>query len=435
MEENHVSPPPTTETQSSDHGMSSNGANLENVRLRAELFRSLLEEVEDGRLDATSLSLRLQEAGATSEEAKDYLEQLQENLRHRRHGASSEGRQNDTAIQEESNVTPNQSADAIVWAQLRQKLGEIGRGIGEGSSEPDTGLGTFAKILEFTKPRAATIPADVLTEAPHLQGYLKSAQAESLIERTWKLRQSYATEKATDAIIDLMQRQSVPDPLPRSIWKDIILDKYVDFEKLHAGMDRGYDHDDEPKDFGGGYAIVKRDHFRARKPVQTESEWTRIARAWKYGVELLYPHRQTELGTYMEIIEELFRAAPQSPSIAICVDAEVRDKYAKHPFRMDDRNQLHTPILAHMLRIPSTLYSNSAKRRGSPSSPANKKAKVVCRNWNLGFCNDDECPYQRTHACYECGEDHRAKEREVCLGKFKKRRRSSGQTKPSGSNQ
>lgn len=306
MDDSHVSPPPTTATQSSDHGTTGNGSNMEGTRVRAELFRSLLEEVENGRLDATSLSLRLREAGATSDEAKDYLEQLQGNIRRRQHDAPPENRANASDNQEDPDVTPNQSADAVIWAQLRQKLGEIGRSAGEGTNEPAIGLGDLAKILEFTRPHSVAIPADVLVEAPHLQDYLRTTQAESHIERTWKLRQSYATEKASDAIIDLMQRQPMPDPLPRSIWKDIILDKYVEFEKLFAGMDRGYDHDDEPKDFGGGYAIVKRDHFRARRPVQSESEWTRVARSWKHGVELLYPHRKAELDTYLEIIEELF---------------------------------------------------------------------------------------------------------------------------------
>jgi len=148
-------------------------------------------------------------------------------------------------------------------------------------------------------------------------------EADSHLKQTWKLRQTYATDKA--AIIDLMQRHH------RSIWWDIILDKYVDFEKLFAGMERSYDHDDEPWDFGGGFSIVKRDHLRARKPVQTESEWARVARTWRQGIELLYPHRKSELGTYMEIIEELFRAAPQTPVVAICVDVEARDRYAKHP--------------------------------------------------------------------------------------------------------
>ena len=74
-----------------------------------------------------------------------------------------------------------------------------------------------------------------------------------------------------------MQQQPMPDPLPRSIWKDIILDRYVDFEKLFASMDRGYDHDDEPKDFGSGYSSIKKEHFHAKKPVQTEADWTRVA--------------------------------------------------------------------------------------------------------------------------------------------------------------
>jgi hypothetical protein len=39
-----------------------------------------------------------------------------------------------------------------------------------------------------------------------------------------------------------------------------------------VGMDRGYDHDDEPKDFTGGYSIVKKDHLWAKKPVLAEAE-------------------------------------------------------------------------------------------------------------------------------------------------------------------
>jgi hypothetical protein len=39
----------------------------------------------------------------------------------------------------------------------------------------------------------------------------------STIERIWKLRQARSTEKATDSIIDIMQRVSMPDPTPRSI--------------------------------------------------------------------------------------------------------------------------------------------------------------------------------------------------------------------------
>jgi hypothetical protein len=426
-------------TQSSD--LDASGNELERTRLRVETFRKLLDEVETGRLDASVFLHRLQEAGASSDEAKDYLEQLQGNLRRQHRGRSPETIPSDSVNQDHHDehhtpdINPNQSADAIVWAQLRQKLADITRSTESGLSDSTIGLGDLAKILDFARPRSTVIPPDVLAEAPHLQEYLKTTQAEGHLERTWKLRQSYATEKATDAIIDLMQQQPMPDPLPRSIWKDIILDRYVDFEKLYAGMDRGYDHDDEPKDFGGGYSIIKKDHFRAKKPVQTEADWTRVARSWKQGVELLYPHRKSELATYMEIVEELFRAAPRTPSVAISVDVEARDRYAKHPYRLDNRSRLHTSILTQMFRAPSSASPNPGKRRGSSPPPSNKKPYSVCRNWNLGFCNDGECPYQRAHVCYECGDTHRAKERDDCFGKLKNRRRPSNQTKSSGDNQ
>jgi hypothetical protein len=432
MEEDNASFHPSSATQSSNPGTESS---LENTWARVELFRKLLEEVENGRLDPTSLSLRLQEAGASPDEAKDYLEQLQGNIRDHHRDQTHEDRPNEPGNQDEPAISPQQSADAVLWAQFRRKLGDITGNPESSSSGPSIGLGDLAKILDFARPRSTVIPPDVLAEAPHLEEYLRTTQAESHLEKTWKLRQTYATEKATDAIVDLMQQQTMPDPLPRSIWKDIILDKYVDFEKLYAGMDRGYDHDDEPKDFGGGYSIVKKDHFRARKPVQTESEWTRIAQSWKQGVELLYPHRKSELVTYMEIIEELFRAAPRTPSVAICVDVEALDRYAKHPYRMDDHNQLHSSILAQMFRASPTTPLNTGKRRGSPPLSSNKKSRTVCRNWNLGFCNDDECPYQRTHVCYECGNTHRAKDRDECLGKLKKKRRTSGPSKSSNDNQ
>jgi hypothetical protein len=437
MEGGHNVSHPSSTTQPSDSCTSNSDPSLESIRLRAEVFRKILDEVEAGRLDATSLTLRLQEAGASPDEAKDYLDQLQERLNRQQRDKSPEHQSDEVRNQDEPNVSPHQSADAVMWAQFRQRLADITGSIqGEGSSTgPAIGLGDLAKILEFARPRPTVIPPDVLAEAPHLQDYLKTSQTEGHLERTWKLRQTYATEKATDAIIDLMQQQPMSDPLPRSIWKDIIQDKYVDFEKLHAGMGRGYDHDDVPKDFGGGYSIVKKDHFRAKKPVQTESEWTRIARAWKQGVELLYPHRKSELATYMEIIEELFRAAPKAPSVAICVDVEARDRYAKHPYRMDDRNQLHSSILAQMFKASAPPTNTGKRGRDSSPSPPNKKPRTVCRNWNLGFCNDDECPFQRAHVCHECGDAHRAKDREECLGKFKKRRRPAGQTKSSIDNQ
>jgi hypothetical protein len=37
-------------------------------------------------------------------------------------------------------------------------------------------------------------------------------------------------------------------------------------------MDPGYDPYDVQKDFGGGYALVKKDHLSVKRPVHTESD-------------------------------------------------------------------------------------------------------------------------------------------------------------------
>ena len=67
------------------------------------------------------------------------------------------------------------------------------------------------------------------------------------------------------------------------------------------------------------------------------------------GVCLLYLRCVTELQEYRKVVMELFRAVPNRPSIAIRFDLDVRDRYAKRPFHMDDRSQLNVPLISQML--------------------------------------------------------------------------------------
>jgi hypothetical protein len=107
-----------------------------------------------------------------------------------------------------------------------------------------------------------------------------------------------------------MQQQKLDEPIPRLIWREIVQDRFVNFEKLYASMDLGYDHQDKLKDFPSGYAIVKKDQASAKRLIQTEAEWIRVFGAWMEGVGLLYPHRVTELQEYCKVVMELFRAVP-----------------------------------------------------------------------------------------------------------------------------
>ena len=177
-------------------------------------------------------------------------------------------------------------------------------------------------------------------------------------------------------------------------------------------MALGYDHQDELKDFLSGYTIIKKDQASGKIPVQTEAEWIRVFEVWMEGVCLLYPHRNLELKEYWKVVMELFRAVPNRPSIAIRFDLNVRDRYAKRPFRMDDRSLLNVPLFSQMV-FGTSIPSGSKRPSGllSGFSPT-KRASVPCINWNKGFCQDSElCPNRRLHGkCCECGGGHRAKD-------------------------
>jgi hypothetical protein len=87
-----------------------------------------------------------------------------------------------------------------------------------------------------------------------------------------------------------MQCQQLEELIQRFIWKEIVQDRFVNFQKLFAAMELGYDHHDEPKDFHGGFALVKRDQVVAQKPVVTEADWSRVFGTWAISVSLVYPH-------------------------------------------------------------------------------------------------------------------------------------------------
>ncbi|KAJ6548259.1 hypothetical protein B0H10DRAFT_1851416, partial [Mycena sp. CBHHK59/15] len=128
---------------------------------------------------------------------------------------------------------------------------------------------------------------------------------------------------------------------------------------------------------------------------------------------LSYPHRAVELSGYLRVVTDLFRAVPHDPMVASRFDAEARDKYAKSPYHMDNRNKHNLTLLAQMLRpAPGGQKAGSSKRAGT-----------VCENWNLGFCHDP-CEYCRMHGtCSECGDSHRAKDNDKCLAALQARRR------------
>ncbi|KAF8809907.1 hypothetical protein BYT27DRAFT_7222240 [Phlegmacium glaucopus] len=231
----------------------------------------------------------------------------------------------------------------VAWAILRSKL--------KHTSEPNDTTHPFESVSDLLKNLP---PPDASSSIP---------------SSTWKLRQAYCSKKAIDPIIDLMQCQHLSDPIPRSIWRKIIQDEFVDFEHLYGSTDRSYNHQDDQKEFAGGYVLTKKEQVPAKKPIRSEAEWVP-------AVLHLFPHRCNELQNYRTIVVDFFRATPHNTSIAIQFDIEARDRYAHSPYHLDSRDMLHIPLLVQLFR-----GSNSGSKRDSDStySSSSKRAMRSCR--------------------------------------------------------
>jgi hypothetical protein len=201
---------------------------------------------------------------------------------------------------------PADIATSIAWALLHAKVDHFQ---GASSQTATTSGGSLsdelANLLGLSSVKGA-IPASVLTKAPHLSKLSDSMATDPHLEKTQDLLSVYSLQSSQDILVNKAQFAPVGDPLPPTIWHKVLLDLFVDFEKLFASMDKGYDHHDDPKDFGAGYALVKKDQAFSKRPLQTEADWIRVFGAWSAGVAFFFPHREVELRDYRLIVMDLF---------------------------------------------------------------------------------------------------------------------------------
>jgi len=415
----------------------------ETIRLRAETCQLIVANCIAGRTSLNSLvdDLRTQ-AGLSPEEARTYIEQVeqhfaarQSNPDQRRQDDEGEGRaatplglseeaateyrerrQRDSeAARRRADELRQKALDDAAWGILKAKMASI-----QHPTRPDSAMSAqdIATLFGITKPSSsAELPQSVLDAAPHLAKLLETS-GDAHIDKTWELRNLYASESVTKTMLNLMQKRHLEEPIPRSIWREIILDGYVDFEKLYASMDPGYNHQDDPKEFAGEFALIRKDHSSARKSLLYEAEWIRVFGAWEAGLLEVYPHRASELRGYRKIVTEVFRAVPNKPIIAVRFDVDVRERYSKNPFHLDDRNRINLPLVAQLFQS-----SEPVKRAATSSSSPSKRAAVVCQNWNANRCTDP-CSGGRKHGfCSQCGGKHRAIDHEPCAASFEAGRR------------
>ena len=223
----------------------------------------VVEDCLAGKIELTAVPDNLKATGITPEAAQDYIEQIAQRLGEKKRGtvqgdletsreATPEGlnedeqeefrRQRDELAEEANRGNEEevlrQASEAAAWAVLTAKLASLHSPRISGNPAEQ-----LAAILNLSSPTTASgsLSSTLISQAPHL-AKLTASSGDLHLDKTWKLRQLFAAEKAVDGIVDVMQQQQLEEPIPRSIWRDIIQDRFVNFEKLYASMDLGYDH-------------------------------------------------------------------------------------------------------------------------------------------------------------------------------------------------
>ncbi|EPT01669.1 hypothetical protein FOMPIDRAFT_1048561 [Fomitopsis schrenkii] len=221
----------------------------EHVRRRAANMQRIVDEVTSGSLSVANAEQQLRQSGAAPEEVADYIAQLTQvgarDVPEPDHPPIPDG---PSAADDRNNVV-----DQVAWALLRNKLKALDSGSHGNRRDLTSALLDLVSKSDDSSP--ATIPPSVLAGAPHLAA-LPSAPSGGHVQETWRLRQLYSVEKAVDPIINTMQQQVWRYPLPRSIWKDIVADKFVAFDRIFATMEVGYSQDDDSKVIAPGISLV-----------------------------------------------------------------------------------------------------------------------------------------------------------------------------------
>ena len=407
----------------------SSHSNELSVDSRVSACGRMVDDAVEKDLPATEFADSLKEFGLKAAEAVDYIDEFNQRIAIRR----SKARQLDSSPREPPMDTQDHGQDQeerdkaveeAAWASLRARL-EAAAPV----SSSDISSNVLDRMFELLGQEASsstTLSKSVLAVAPHLADDEDTVFEDPHLSETQKCKMAYASQKPFENLIIKAQGRKVLEPIANSVWRLVILDKYVDFDKLYVTLDPGYNPNDEAKELNEKFTLLEKNSISTKRPVSTEAEWMRLYDVWAGAVLQFYPHRKVELASYRGLIINMFRAA-SSPLPAIKYDRDSRERYSRQPYRLDSsKDVLPFPLLSQLLShaAPASPPPSTGKRRSSGSQEgARKRAETICQNWNLGSCDGDTCSYGRRHnQCCECSETHRAKDSSDCYAALNRRR-------------
>ncbi|KAG6852807.1 hypothetical protein C0991_009026 [Blastosporella zonata] len=318
-------------------------ANADCIQARADLCQRLVDQLVDSDITKQEFIKKLKVAGITADQAQDFVQQAHQRIeirlsKQRREKSLapdlirlSPTSDKDHGIQSQTLQldVPDAKVDGDAWIKLENKAVAVDR-----HPSPPSFIDKLAELLDKDAGRRNQfgIPDFVIAGAPHLIHWESLPLQDPFIEKTNDLKRLYSSERALDSLLDFARGEAVLDPVSRGIWKLIILDQFVDFSKLYATFESTYDQNDNPKEFGFDFMLIKKDQVHQKRPVLDQSDWLQCYDAWAEGVVIFYPHCERELRTYRHEVIEIFQRGSHSIPIAIAFDIEIRSKYSNQPF-------------------------------------------------------------------------------------------------------
>ena len=271
------------------------------VNSRVTTCEKLVDEAVEKDLPASVLAESLKSIGLKAVEAADYLDEFNQRVAIRRSKAKQPGSptrelSTETHPAVEDQFDRDRAVEEAAWASLMSKLQA------EVPAPLPSPSGLVDKMLDFLGQDVASstsLSKAVLAVAPHLADDKDTIFEDPYLKETHKCKIAYTSQRPFENLVIRGQGRRMREPVANSIWRLVILDKYVDFEKLYATLDPGYNPHDDAKDLNDKFMLLEKNAVRSKRSVLTEAEWMRLYDIWVEAVLHFYPHRSVELSAYL----------------------------------------------------------------------------------------------------------------------------------------
>ena len=257
------------------------GSNVSSVDARVSACGKLVDEALEKDWPSATLADALKDLGLRAIEAIDYIEEFNQRVEIRR----SKAKRTDTSasephVQEPIHVADQEERDKAVeeaaWASLRSRLEAAAPATSASASCSRNILDRMLELFGQETSSSTSLSKSVLAIAPHLAEDGNTVFEDPYLGETQNYKIAYTNQKPFENLIIRAQGRKVQEPVANSIWRLVILDKYVDFEKLYATLDPSYNPNDEAKELNDKFTLLEKNSISSKRSVLTEAEWMRL---------------------------------------------------------------------------------------------------------------------------------------------------------------